>query len=43
MAVQFYHNAETNNTGPRVKWLEVLPSHHLAGIKWREVVCSVYY
>lgn len=29
MAVQFYHNVEPNNTGPRVKWLEVLLYHHL--------------
>lgn len=44
MAVQFYHNVEPNNTGPRVKWLEVLLYHHLEGEKWREIFLggSVY-
>lgn len=37
MAVQFYHNVEPNNTGPRVKWLEVLLYRHLEGEKLGEV------
>lgn len=37
MAVQFYHNVEPNNTGPRVKWLEVLLYRHLEGEELGEV------